>query len=365
MRLEKTLAFACAVAVADHRNGRCAVNSKAIFAGVFALVVGGLCPSAFGQVSNSATGQGKPNSAKEEQKEPKLRTWTDSTGKFRVEAEFVELKDGKVQLRKQDGKVIDVPLERLSAADQEYIKSRREEGSKRAGARAAPATPTKEEKPDAQREGQGQKGERLAGAAWSLNNVTANPTESYTTTDGGEKVTIEPSKGLRFIRVDFELKAEIPEDNCIERLRTLIGGTVNRIRGDVMKSLASDEFRKLLGDLKELQGDYRCFSMSDLRLSDGKTLASKPRWIEGPRASLSAFRKIGGGKVTETISPYSGGGDGPWHCTVESNASFSGLLEVGKPAKISLIYQIPIETALDALQLRIENEVPVKVEVQE
>ncbi len=50
------------------------------------------------------------------------RKWTDVTGKYSVEAEFVELKDGQVRLRKPDGQVITVPLEKLSAADQEHAK---------------------------------------------------------------------------------------------------------------------------------------------------------------------------------------------------------------------------------------------------
>ena len=51
------------------------------------------------------------------------RTWTDSTGNHTVEAEFVDLKDGKVRLKKEDGKTITIPIERLSEADQEFVKS--------------------------------------------------------------------------------------------------------------------------------------------------------------------------------------------------------------------------------------------------
>lgn len=47
-----------------------------------------------------------------------LRTWTDNTGKFKIEAEFVGLADGNVTLRrKKDGKEITLPLARLSPAD--------------------------------------------------------------------------------------------------------------------------------------------------------------------------------------------------------------------------------------------------------
>ncbi|MEZ6122597.1 MAG: SHD1 domain-containing protein [Planctomycetaceae bacterium] len=48
-----------------------------------------------------------------------LRTWTDNTGSFKVEAEFIALKGTSVTLkRKADGKELELPLERLSAADQ-------------------------------------------------------------------------------------------------------------------------------------------------------------------------------------------------------------------------------------------------------
>ncbi len=48
------------------------------------------------------------------------RTWTDDTGKFSVKAEFVAIKQGKVQLKRADnGQLIEVPLDRLSQADRE------------------------------------------------------------------------------------------------------------------------------------------------------------------------------------------------------------------------------------------------------
>jgi hypothetical protein len=49
------------------------------------------------------------------------RKWTDSTGKFSVDAEFVDAKDGTVTLRRSSGKTVKVPVARLSAADQKYV----------------------------------------------------------------------------------------------------------------------------------------------------------------------------------------------------------------------------------------------------
>jgi hypothetical protein len=50
------------------------------------------------------------------------RTWTDNTGKFKLEAAFVEVKDGAVRLRRPDGRIVKLPLAKLSAADRRYVK---------------------------------------------------------------------------------------------------------------------------------------------------------------------------------------------------------------------------------------------------
>jgi len=50
------------------------------------------------------------------------RKWTDSSGKHSVEAEFVELADGVVRLRIPDGRIMRIPLDRLSPADQQLVR---------------------------------------------------------------------------------------------------------------------------------------------------------------------------------------------------------------------------------------------------
>ncbi len=49
------------------------------------------------------------------------RKWTDSTGKYTVEAEFLEMRDGKVQLKTDNGKIISVPMDKLSKVDQIWV----------------------------------------------------------------------------------------------------------------------------------------------------------------------------------------------------------------------------------------------------
>lgn len=50
------------------------------------------------------------------------RTWTDITGQYQTEAEFVRREDGKVRLRKPTGEEIEMPLERLSEDDRQWIR---------------------------------------------------------------------------------------------------------------------------------------------------------------------------------------------------------------------------------------------------
>ncbi|TAQ83862.1 hypothetical protein B7494_g7814 [Chlorociboria aeruginascens] len=57
-------------------------------------------------------------------KEPdasKVRTWTDRSKSFSVEAQFLALKDGKINLHKMNGVKIAVPVVKMSVEDLEYV----------------------------------------------------------------------------------------------------------------------------------------------------------------------------------------------------------------------------------------------------
>ena len=61
--------------------------------------------------------------AKTKTKKPtsESRTWHDSTGKFSVDATLVATTETHVVLRKTDGKTVQVPITKLSAADVEFV----------------------------------------------------------------------------------------------------------------------------------------------------------------------------------------------------------------------------------------------------
>src|SRR5262245_44987777 len=49
------------------------------------------------------------------------RTWRSADGQYTVEGEFIEFKDAAVVMRRSDGQVITVQLDRLSEADRQYV----------------------------------------------------------------------------------------------------------------------------------------------------------------------------------------------------------------------------------------------------
>lgn len=53
----------------------------------------------------------------------KARTWSDTTGKFKIEARYINHDSTNVMLQRTDGKKVQVPLARLSAPDQAFLKN--------------------------------------------------------------------------------------------------------------------------------------------------------------------------------------------------------------------------------------------------
>ncbi|WWC91237.1 uncharacterized protein L201_006179 [Kwoniella dendrophila CBS 6074] len=60
----------------------------------------------------------------------RIRTWSDKSGQFNVEAEYLGLNGNKIRLHKLNGVIIEVPMEKMSSRDNELI--RRHEAKKRA-----------------------------------------------------------------------------------------------------------------------------------------------------------------------------------------------------------------------------------------
>jgi len=91
-------------------------------------------------VDAETNGHAEPTAdARQRQSIAAERKWTDATGKHTVDAKLVEVKDGMVRLESRNGKIVDIPLEKLSGADQKFLKSKIDETGG-----ASPAHPSKE-----------------------------------------------------------------------------------------------------------------------------------------------------------------------------------------------------------------------------
>ena len=62
---------------------------------------------------------------KAEPVEYQTRTWTSAKGTSSVEATFISASTTSVKIRKPDGKILTVPLDQLSGADREYVKTKK------------------------------------------------------------------------------------------------------------------------------------------------------------------------------------------------------------------------------------------------
>ncbi len=69
-----------------------------------------------------------PDKPAPEKPATEVRTWSDATGKFKIEAQFVKLEGDQVELVRTDSKTVKLPLAKLSTADQEYVKKQTAEG---------------------------------------------------------------------------------------------------------------------------------------------------------------------------------------------------------------------------------------------
>ncbi|KAI9775663.1 MAG: cytoskeletal protein binding protein [Candelina submexicana] len=69
----------------------------------------------------SRSGGKSPSTSKPKPDKAKVRTWTDRTASFKVEAEFIGLRDGKIHLHKLNGVKIAVPVTKMSVEDLEYV----------------------------------------------------------------------------------------------------------------------------------------------------------------------------------------------------------------------------------------------------
>lgn len=182
------------------------------------------------------------------------RTWTDSSGTRTIEAEFVEFKDGSVQLRREDGTIVPVPIDKLSAADQEFVRKaggQPREEQPDAGAKTPRQPPKATRKPPSKAAAKDRAGgaSRPADAVEELLALVRNEGDNRFTVDAGP---VQSSTGtalaLGIVKADakFRLKDSVTavqnaqqEHEAVEAILKLI----KDIQGKGGKKLSEKEYK--------------------------------------------------------------------------------------------------------------------------
>ena len=155
---------------------------------------GGAAPAKFpSPIANTSK---DPNSTSDN--ESPLRTWSDSTGKYKVEAQLVEKDEQSVTLRRPSGKIAKVPLSKLSDIDLKYLKALDEKAANPFAALVendTKRTPLQQQEPAAENFSKGQN----LYAAWDYS-IPLKVVSKVTDLGWGPKsVAISPEKKLVII----------------------------------------------------------------------------------------------------------------------------------------------------------------------
>lgn len=212
------------------------------------------------------------------------RLWTDSTGRFQVQAMLVEQTDSAVRVRTTDGREITVPTNRLSQADQDYLKSQAapqdnpfaggtpmSEGAKSAA--PAPATSavvpgTLRSRPESTSLGEEM---ALPGTGTTLD-LTVSPSDKPFAPDAQTTAFSIPAGMVSVSGVDAYDKISFPVVNDIERGRFLISigrhmsGRPEETRGRIYAVDLAAQKAQLVWDFPN------CVRVLDHDVSSGRTL---------------------------------------------------------------------------------------------
>ena len=188
-----------------------------------------------------------------------LRTWTDRSGSFRVEAQFIGLTDGKIHLHKQNGVKIAVPTSKMAVEDLEYVEK-------------ATGVSLDDDKP--------------------LENIRRKlPREAEQTRSATSGVSIEPPKPPEYDWFDFFLKAGVGPQLCERYTQAMNRESMDE---NILPEVGQETLRKL--GLKE--GDI----LKVMKFLDNKfgrnIQARNASFAEGANGDASKVNGSAGGLFT-------------------------------------------------------------------
>lgn len=151
--------------------------------------------------------------------------------------------------------------------------------------------------------------------------------------------------------VEFRLKALVAESNAVDRLVKVRAAQAEELP-HIGTMLAIDSAER-----NALRGHYRYFDLSnDVALVNTNDARYAPSWMLLPDAQRGIYlletggpKKVFGGTRAAK----------PWRQTCQTNKGFTGLLDVGVPVNVGLLFTVPKAAKLDVLKLQVGEVEPV------
>lgn len=296
------------------------------------------------------------------------RKWTDSTGDRTVEAEFLDFRDGKVHLKREDGKVFASPIERFSEADQRWVK---ENYAKRVNSaeqgKASPETPTQ------------------GAAGWSVGPATLawlkGDYEDQSLPLGGgivgDPYTVKASTGCRLAVVKCQITALLGDPAGPNRLSTTWKKAYEALASApenspqrlgklfLPKELSAEDVEKL-----KQTGEHRLFDMREATLAGTGGKQFEPVWSLGSHGGFTLlFLPKGHVETLQMPSEKSPTKEWNWvmrvngHQALGGKPLFVGLLQVRCPVEVSFLYDLPRDIDVQDFTLTVGGSRPARVEV--
>ncbi len=181
---------------------------------------------------------------------------------------------------------------------------------------------------------------------------------------------IHPKAGNRLAVFQCELKAMTEDPRALDTFSTR--------RTAIFGAVGDETFRFLSGDgslptesRSTLTGKYRVLDMEQLALVDAAGTAHKPRWCIAPEAEFTFIFTQGADydllekwvSRNADLLPVSGQIAVRTNTCLglKTNGLFLGLFEVGRPATVSLLYELPLAARVSEFRLAVANENPIAV----
>jgi hypothetical protein len=191
----------------------------------------------------------------------------------------------------------------------------------------------------------------------------------------GNPLTIRGSglvKDWTPVTIDFQIKAVRGDPKACEKIfakRKLIASAIPASGANFPEqafNASRDSFISPGEDDRQLIGDrYRMVDIDAFRLVDGAKSSYRAIWCLKPVSFTWMVFGESGGLVSMGHTP---GDEKHWSYTIRTNprgketvGTFAGLLEVGNPVQMSVIFEVPANADRSALALTFDNETQIAI----